>query len=210
MLVLSLLVTAVMFGVLFLAVGYILSATAFVSTGWLDTILDWTAGLGTGVLVWFLFPALLPLVASLFLEKIAGQIERREYDLEPLPSLPFWPEVLAGLKFSGISLLLNLIALPVYLVPVLFPFVYYTLNSYLLGREFFETVAGRHLGRKAANSLRREHRLQVQLAGLIIAVCATLPLMALFAPFIGVAVSVHLFRAIMRAQRKPHLSTATS
>ena len=152
MLVLSLLVTAVAFGVLFLTVGYILSTTAFVSTGWLDTILDWTAGLGTGVLAWFLFPALLPLVASLFLEQIAGRIERREYDLEPLPSLPFWPEVLAGLKFTGVSLLLNLIALPLYLVPVLFPFVYYTLNSYLLGREFFETVAGRHVGRREASS----------------------------------------------------------
>ena len=210
MLVLSLLVTAVAFGVLFLTVGYILSNTAFVSTGWLDTILDWTAGLGTGVLAWFLFPVLLPLVASLFLEQIAGRIERREYDLEPLPSLPFWPEVLAGLKFTGVSLLLNLIALPLYLVPVLFPFVYYTLNSYLLGREFFETVAGRHVGRREASILRREHRLQVQLTGLIIAVCATLPLVALFAPFIGVAVSVHLFQAITRARAKPHLSAAAS
>lgn len=199
MLLLSLVVTAVAFGVLFVIVGYLLSATAFVSTGWLETILDWTAGLGTGVLVWFLFPVLVPLVASFFLEQVAGRIERREYGLETTTSLPFWPEVLEGLRFAGLSLLLNLMALPFYLVPVLFPFIYYGLNSYLLGREFFETVAGRHVGRKAANGLRREHRLKVLLSGLIITLCATLPIAALFAPFVGVAATVHLFQTMSKS-----------
>ena len=196
MLLLSLVATTAAFGVLFVGVGYLLSATAFVSAGWLDTILDWTAGLGTGILVWFLFPTLLPLVASLFLEPVAGRIERREYGLEAPPALPLWSEVLEGLKFAGFSLLLNLMALPLYLVPVLFPIIYFGLNSYLLGREFFETVAGRHGGRKAASLLRREHRLPVLFSGLIIALCATLPLVALFAPFIGVAIAVHLFQAM--------------
>ncbi|MGI9509626.1 MAG: EI24 domain-containing protein [Geminicoccaceae bacterium] len=206
MLLLSLVVTAVAFGVLFVIVGYLLSATAFVSMGWLDTILDWTAGLGTVVLVWFLFPVVLPLVASFFLEQVAGRIEQREYSLQPSSSLPFWPEVLEGLKFAGFSLLLNLLALPFYFVPVLFPFVYYGLNSYLLGREFFETVAGRHVGRKAASDLRREHRLQLMLSGLIIALCATLPIAALFAPFVGVALSVHFFHAMTKTKVESHWS----
>jgi CysZ protein len=196
MLLLSLVVTAAAFGVLFLMVGYLLSATAFVSTGWLEVILDWTAGLGAGVLAWFLFPALLPLVASGFAEQISGRIERREYGLDEPPSLAFWPEVLAGLKFAAISLACNLIALPLYLNPVLFPFLYYGINSYLLGREFFETVMGRHVGRQAANAFRRRHRLPVLLSGLVIALCATLPLAGLFAPFIGVALMVHLHQTM--------------
>ncbi len=196
MLLLSLVATAAAFGALFVTVGYLLSATEFVATGWLEVILDWTAGLGTGLLAWFLFPALVPLVASLFLEQVSGRIEQREYGLPPPPPRPFLPEVLAGLRFAGLALLLNLIALPLYLIPVLFPFVYYAMNSYLLGREFFETVAGRHVGRTAANALRRQRPLPVQLAGLIIALCATLPIAGLFAPFIGVAMMVHLYQAM--------------
>ncbi|MEZ5931772.1 MAG: EI24 domain-containing protein [Alphaproteobacteria bacterium] len=195
-LLLSLAATVVAFGILFLIVGYLLSVTAFVSTGWLELILDWTAGLGTGVLAWFLFPAFLPLVASLFLEQIAGTIERREYGLANPPSLTFWPEVRAGLKFTGLALILNLMALPLYVIPVLFPFVYYALNSYLLGREFFETVAGRHVGRKEANAVRRQHRVSVLLAGLIITLGATLPLVGLFAPFASVALMVHLYQTM--------------
>lgn len=196
MLLLPLLVTAAAFGAFFMTIGYLLSATAFVSTGWLDTILDWTAGLGSLVLAWFLFPALLPLVASIFMEQIAGRIELREYGIEDPSSLPVSQEVVAGAKFAGLSLFLNLIILPLYLIPVLIPVVYYGLNSYLLGREFFESVAGRHMGRKAANALRREHRLLVLFSGLMIALCATFPLATLIAPFIGVAVTVHLVQAL--------------
>lgn len=203
MLLLTLLVTAAAFGVFFLIIGYLLNATAFVSTGWLDTVFDWAAGLGTLILAWFLFPALLPLVASIFLEQIAGRIELREYGLKDHPSLPVLQEVVAGAKFAGISLFLNLIVLPLYLIAPLIPVIYYGLNSYLLGREFFESVAGRHMGRKAANILRREHRLLVLFSGFMIALCATLPLAALIAPFIGVAVAVHLVQALTNTKEQP-------
>ena len=200
MLLLPLLVTAAVFAVFFVAIGYLLSATAFVSTGWLDVVLDWTAGLGTLVLAWFLFPALLPLVASIFLDQFAGRIEQQEYGLEDPPSLPVSQEMIAGAKFAGVSLSLNLASLPFYLIPPLIPVVYYGLNSYLLGREFFESVAGRHIGRRAANDLRREHRLLVLFSGLAIALCATLPLATLIAPFVGVAVAVHLVQALTRKE----------
>ncbi len=196
MLLLTLLVTAAVFGAFFLIVGYLLNATAFVSTGWLDTVFDWTAGLGALFLAWFLFPALLPMVASIFLEQIAGRIEQREYGLEDPPSLPVSQEVIAGVKFAGFSLLLNLVSLPFYLIPPLIPVIYYGLNSYLLGREFFESVAGRSMGRKAAKDLRRQHRLAVLFSGLMIALCATIPFATLIAPFIGVAVMVHLVQTL--------------
>jgi uncharacterized protein involved in cysteine biosynthesis len=196
MLLLPLLVTAAAFALFLVAIGYLLSATAFVSTGWLDAVLDWTAGLGTVVLAWFLFPALLPLVASIFLEQFAGRIEREEYGVEDPPSLPISQEMMAGAKFAGLSLSLNLASLPFYFIPPLIPVVYYGLNSYLLGREFFESVAGRHIGRHAANTLRRENRLLVLCSGLMIALCATLPLATLIAPFVGVANAVHLVQAL--------------
>ena len=130
----------------------------------------------------------------MFLEQIAGRIERREYGIANAPLLAFWPEVAAGLKFAGLALILNLMALPLYFVAPLFPFVYYSLNSYLLGREFFETVAGRHVGRRAANAFRKQNRTLVLMAGLIIALGATFPLAGLFAPFASVALMVHLYQ----------------
>jgi len=207
MLLLTLLVTAAVFGIFFLIIGYLLNATAFVSTGWLDTVFDWTAGLGTLILAWFLFPVLLPLVASIFMEQIAGRIEQREYGLEVPPSLPVSQEVVAGARFAGFSLFLNLISLPLYLIPPLIPLVYYGLNSYLLGREFFESIAGRHMGRKAANALRRQHRLLVLISGLMIALCATIPLATLIAPFIGVVVTVHLVQTLKRTMPDSSVTT---
>ncbi len=200
MLLLPIVVTAIAFGVFFLAVGYALTATALVSTGWLDTVIDWVAGLGTLVLAWFLFPALLPLVASIFQEQMAGRIETQEYGLQEPSALPVSQEVVAGAKFAGYSLFLNVIILPLYLIPPLIPVIYYGLNSYLLGREFFESVAGRRIGRQQAMALRRANRLPVLCAGLMTALSATLPLATLIAPFIGIVVTVHLVQALMPEQ----------
>ncbi len=195
MLLLSLGITAIGYAVFFYGVTWILGATSFISIGWLEWILDWLAGIGTGIIAWFLFPAILPLIASMFMEVIAGQIEKQEYDMAKPPSLPFWPEVWNGLAFAGWSLLLNVLVLPFYLFAPLIPFIYYSLNAYLLGREFFEIVAGRHIGRREAKLMRQtSYRFHVFMAGLVIAVSVNIPIINLFAPFIGVAIMVHLYQ----------------
>lgn len=196
MLLLSLAATGVGYAIFFYGIVWILSETAFVSIGWLDWVLDWFAGIGTGVLVWFLFPAILPLIAAMFLEQIADRIEMREYHITNPPSLPFWGEVASGLSFAAFSLFVNLLLLPFYLFPLLFPFLYYPVNAYLLGREFFETCSARHVGRKEARELRKSYRLSVLLAGGLLVATVNTPVLNLFAPFIGVALMVHLYQKI--------------
>lgn len=196
MLLISLAATGAGYAVFFYGIIWILGNTAFVSIGWLDWVLDWFAGIGTGVLAWFLFPAILPLIAAMFLEQIADRIEIREYDIKNPPSLPFWGEVASGASFAAFSLFVNLLLLPFYLFPFLFPFLYYPVNAYLLGREFFETCSARHVGRKEARELRKAYRFNVMLAGGLLVVIVNTPVLNLFAPFIGVALMVHLYQRL--------------
>ncbi len=208
MLLLSLGATALGYAIFFFGLKFVLENTVFVSIGWLEFVLDWLAGIGTGILAWFLFPAILPLIASLFLEQIASRIEKREYGIENVPSLPFWGEVMSGLSFAAIALGLNLIVLPFYLFPLLFPFIYYPLNAFLLGREFFETCAARHVGRREAREIRKSFRFSVLLAGGMLVALANIPGVNLFAPFIGVAIMVHLYQRMRSATPQRELNAA--
>ncbi len=194
MLLLSLAATAVGYVIFFYGITTLLSETAFVTIGWLDWVLDWVAGIGIGILAWFLFPAILPLIAYIFLEQIAGRIEKHEYGIAKPPTLPFFEGVWQGLSFAALSIFINLILLPFYLFPLLFPILYYPVNAYLLGREIFETCAARHVGRREAKALRQEIRTSAMLAGGLIVIITNTPLANLFAPFLGVAIMVHLYQ----------------
>jgi uncharacterized protein involved in cysteine biosynthesis len=112
-------------------------------------------------------------------------------------------EVLGStLKFAAIVILLNLLVLPVYLVlffvPPLNLILYYLLNGYLIGREYFELVAFRRLPPADATRLRRRHRARILLSGVILAFCMTVPVVNLFAPVLGAAFMVHVAHGMMR------------
>ena len=110
------------------------------------------------------------------------------------------------------ALLLNLILLPAYLLLLLFPplylLVFYSVNGYLLGREYFELVAYRRLEERAADDLRRSYRGRVMLAGVVMAFMLTIPVFNLVAPIAATAFAVHLFET-MRKQR-PEFRSMTS
>jgi CysZ protein len=67
-------------------------------------------------------------------------------------------------------------------------------NGWLLGREYFELAALRHLPQAAADALRRKHRGGLFFAGLLISILSVIPVANLFAPLYGSAFMVHLFR----------------
>ena len=90
-------------------------------------------------------------------------------------------------------------ALPFYLI-LLFTAVgplilFLVLNSYLLGREYFELVAVRHFLTQDARKIRRAHRDSVFLAGGLITVMFMIPFLNLLAPIVGAAMMVHVFHA---------------
>jgi CysZ protein len=187
------------FALLWTAVGYLLTQTTFFQIGWLDTAIDVLGGFATLALSWLLFPAVVSNTTGLFLERVAQAVERRHYpELPPVRSQPMREILASSVKFFSLMLLLNLIVLLFLLIPPVFPFVFYGINGYLLGREYFDLVAVRRLDPLQARLLRRRHGRTLFTAGLLIAFLLTIPIVNLLAPLIGTAVMVHVFETIRR------------
>jgi CysZ protein len=187
------------FVLLWAGVGYLLTKTTLFQIGWLDTAIDVLGGFATLALSWLLFPAVVSTTTGFFLEGVADAVERRHYpDLPPVRSQPLEEVLSSSLKFFGVMLLLNLIMLPFLLMPPLFPFVFYSVNGYLLGREYFDLVAVRRIDALQARSLRRRHGRTLFAAGVLIAFLLTIPIVNLLAPLIGTSVMVHVFERIRR------------
>ncbi len=92
----------------------------------------------------------------------------------------------------------NLVALVLYFFVGPFgPLLFWAVNGYLLGREYFETVATRRIGRQGAVALRRANAGTVWLAGALMAAPLSLPLVNLFVPVLGVATFTHIFHRLV-------------
>ena len=168
-------------------------------SGWFFDLVGWI--LGFGMLVgsaWVLFTVLVSIFVGMFLEGIADAVEARHYPNDPPgKDLSIARGLAVGLKFLWDVVRLNLLALPVYLfVPVLNLFVFYGLNGYLLGREYFELVALRHLDAKAALEVRKRYRWRLFVAGVVMTFLFTVPVVNLVTPLIATAAMVHIFKGL--------------
>jgi len=175
------------------------------SLGWLESLLEWGSALAIAVLLILLFPAAVSATIGLFLEAVAAAVERRHYpELPPPRTQPMREAVVAGLKFALVAILLNVAVMPLYLVGIFLPplnfFVFYGLNGYLLGREYYETVALRRLEAGSAREVRRRNSGRIFLSGVVITVMLTVPLLNLIAPVIATAFMVHIFESIRRKE----------
>lgn len=152
--------------------------------------------IGGVVIAWFLFPLLYPVLISFFDEKIAEIIEREDYPSLPASEPPFWPTLTNDILFSLKAIGLNIICLPLYLIPLLGIIIYYGLNGYLLGKQFFRMAAGRRVSESEAALLQKKAGKSILLIGIAISFCATIPLLNLAAPVLGVAAMLHLFHEL--------------
>jgi len=170
-------------------------------------VFEWAYGTAAvaGVLVasLFLFPAIMAGVMSIMLDEVAEAVERRHYPGQPpARSQPISEAIVSALAFAGVTLGVNLLALPVYLVLLFVPpfnfFVFYLLNGYLLGREYFELVAVRRYDMATVKRLRRAYRGRVLLAGAVIAFLLTLPVINLAMPLVATSFMLHVFEGLRR------------
>jgi CysZ protein len=69
-------------------------------------------------------------------------------------------------------------------------------NGLLLGREYFELVALRHMELERVSQLQRNNRTAVWLAGTLIALSSMVPVVNLVGPLLGTSLMVHLFHRI--------------
>lgn len=200
-LVRSLALAAAVFVALTVVVWFFLAGTEFFTFWLLESIVNVLGGLAVAVVTWLLFPAVASLFVSLFLEEIVDAVEARYYPNDP-PARPvaLSTTVAVSLRFTGVTLALNLLAMPFYLLTFWFPpfamVLFYCLNGYLLSREYYELVALRRLDTQAARSMRKANAQRLFLAGVVITFLFTIPIVNLLAPVIGVAAMAHLFRSL--------------
>lgn len=143
-------------------------------------------------------------VASVFigfsLESIADAVEDKHYPgLPTVDPQPFSEIIVESLKFMLILIVANLFALVIYLLStVLAPIIFYVVNGFLLGREYFHLVAARRLGAKEAARLRKKNMLEIWLTGIVMAIPLSIPIINLFVPIVGVAVFTHQFHRLTK------------
>jgi CysZ protein len=165
--------------------------------GWLTFIAAILAGIGLAIALALLVAPVTAAIAGLFLDDVAEAVERMDYPADPPgAALPISQAVMQSLKFFGVVILGNIVALLLLLVPGINIAAFFIVNGYLLGREFFEFAAMRHLPEAEAKALRRRHSLTVFLAGLLIAAFVSVPLLNLLAPLFAAAMMVHLFKMV--------------
>ena len=175
----------------------------FFSWGWVNWTLRQFGGLALGYLLLLMFPALMAIVISVFFDAIINEVERRNY-----PGLPPQRRQSPGelvfyiLKFTLLIIVVNLLALPFYLLlPGINLLIAWTANGYIFGREYYEAVAMRRLAPSEMHALRREAGGRIFRAGFLLAMLKTVPILNFFIPVVGCAYLTHLFHAMPWRER---------
>jgi CysZ protein len=181
-------------------------AATFIPAGapWLATLLSVLVGLGLIVGLAFLVAPVTSLVAGFFLDEMADIVEREIDPLgEPGRPVPTGAAALFALRFAGLSILVNLIALALLFAPGVNVVAFLGANGYLFGREYFELAAMRFRPPAEAQAMRRHYGLQVFLAGLIIAGFVAIPILNLCTPLFATALMTRLHKRLAGANLAP-------
>ena len=137
---------------------------------------------------------------GLFLDQVVDAVEAEHYPgLPPVSPVPFIDGLAQSFKFLLVLILVNAVAFLLYLLfPPFAPLIFWGINGWLLGREYATLVAQRRLGTKGAGGFIRAYRGQIWLAGGLMAMGLTVPLLNLVIPVLGVASFTHLFHRLDR------------
>lgn len=166
--------------------------------GGLQTLLSWGSALLMIGLSVFLMMPVASAFTGVFLEDVAQAVEDRHYPhLPAVPRLKLSDSLIDAANFFALLIAVNLGALLLYgFAGPFIPVVFWAVNGFLLGREYFTLVAMRRIGRPDARALRRRHSGQIWLAGTLMAAPLSIPLINLVVPILGVATFTHLFHRL--------------
>jgi CysZ protein len=103
---------------------------------WLEVALSILTGIGLLVGLAFLVAPVTALFAGLFLDHIAEIVERTHYPVDPPGrALPLGESIATSIRFFGLVILVNAIALQLVLVIGFGFLIFLAAKAYLLGRE---------------------------------------------------------------------------
>ncbi len=165
---------------------------------WLGDLLSWgSVGLMVVLSVFLMIPVA-SAMTSLFLDDIAQAVEDLHYpDLPAVPRADFWDSLRDTVNFLGVLIGANVLAFALYaLLPIFAVPIFFALNGYLLGREYFQIAAMRRIGRAEAKLLRKKHSGKIWIAGCLMALPLSIPVLNLVIPILGAATFTHLFHRL--------------
>ena len=161
---------------------------------WVLTIAA-TFGIITGAV--FLMPAVTAFVGTFFVDEIADEVERTHYPADaPGRALAIPRAVYEGVKTALLAVVVYLCAMPFLLFAGLGLVIMFVATAYLLGREYFLLAAMRFRPPDEAKALRRARSTSVFMAGLLIALFVSIPIVNLATPLFAMALMVHMHKRL--------------
>ncbi len=175
---------------------------------WLDNVAGWGSAVVLALLSVFLMVPVASAITSMFLDTVAQAVEDEHYpELGPAQEVPITDAIRDTFSFLGVLVVANICALVLYLIfaPAA-PLIFWALNGFLLGREYFTLAAIRRVGRSEAKKLRSRYAFRIWAAGFLMAIPLSVPLLNLVIPIVGAATFTHLFHRL--APQVPYARTS--
>lgn len=166
---------------------------------WVATIFIWLLGTGIIVGAGFLLAPVSAIFAGLFLDDVAEFIENNDYLQDGIGEpVPIGNALWLSIRFLVLVVGANILTL------LLVPFLglgfglFFLVNGYLLGREYFTFAAMRFRSEEDAKLMRQRNSTTVLLGGMIIAGFMAVPILNLATPVFAAALMVHLHKGLTR------------
>lgn len=193
--------TVLLFVLLMLALQWSVRFVPDFGFSWVQDAIAIVSGAVLTIAFVFLGAPVAQAFASIFIDRVADAVETKYYPDSKVRGGASTGELLfAGLSFAAVSLVLNLLAIPLQFVAIgIGTLVVLFVNGYLTGRTFFELAALRHMAPRDARALRRQHRVRLFLGGALISFLAMIPILNFFVPLFGAAMMTHEFNKLVRS-----------
>jgi CysZ protein len=195
-LVKSVVATLALFVAAFLALQWGLHYLPTLGQPWVNSVVNVLSSLGLVVLLFIAGAPVAAMFGSLFLDGVAKSIETRSYPADaPAEGAPVMASLFVALRFTGLVIAVTLALLPAdVLLPGVGSAATLVADGWLLGREYFELAALRHLSRPETDAMRKRHGFAILGGGVLLALLTYVPFADLIAPLFGAALMTHMFK----------------
>jgi CysZ protein len=199
----TLALTLALLGLVWIALHKLIVAGIALPYPWAATALSFIGGVGLFVGLTFLVAPVSFIVGGFFFDELAEEVEHELAPGEaPGRALSLGDAAWLSVKFSAVSLGVNVAALLLLLVPGVNAAAFFGANAYLFGRGYFELAASRYLPQGEVRRLRKANALRLFGAGLVMAAILVVPVFNLLTPLFSTAFMVRIARNIMRSARQ--------